>query len=188
MISKAPSAPVPASLESAALALKLAEFKKALAAGGAGSGQSYKVTPAGLWTRSDPDEVLSLFVQIDLARYGRMADLGSGDGRVACLASFFTQAVGIEADPWLVAESRRLASKLALQRVEFQQADLRTADLSAYELLFVFPDKPLAWLERMPAQAWRGKLLVYGPNFLPSKLKHVATLYAGATMCTLWRR
>jgi protein-L-isoaspartate O-methyltransferase len=166
----------------------LAALKAALAQDDTDSRANYRITPAGLWTRSSLDEVFDLFGQIDLARYGSMVDLGSGDGRVACLASLFTRAFGIEADPWLVAKSRRLAGKLGLSQVDFQEADLRMADLSSYDLLYIFPDKPLDWLEAMPARAWQGRLLVYGPNFLPAKLNHLATLYAKATTCSLWCR
>jgi hypothetical protein len=168
------------------LAQGLAALKAALAQDGLDSHPEYKITPAGLWTRSSLDEIFDLFCQIDLSRYESMADLGSGDGRVACLASFFTKAAGIEADPLLVAQSRRLAQKIALPGVGFQEADLRTADLTAYDLMYIFPDKPLDWLEALPAGAWRGRLLVYGPKFLPAKLNHLATLYAGAAMATLW--
>lgn len=166
----------------------LAALKAALIQDDPGSSPEYKVTPAGLWTRSGLDELLDLFTQIDLAGYRRMVDLGSGDGRVVCLASFFTRAHGIEADPGLVASSRRLAGKMALPDVAFQEADLRSADLTDYDLLYIFPDKPLDWLEDMPARAWQGRLLVYGTNFLPAKLKHLATLYAGAAIGTLWAR
>ncbi len=164
----------------------LAELKEALASRQASQGENYRVTPEGLWTRSDLDEVLALFMQLDWARYGRMVDLGSGDGRVVCLASYFTRAVGMEADPWLVGQSRRLAAELGLDRAEFQQTDLRVADLSSYDLLYIFPDKPLHWLEQMPAESWQGELLVYGPGFQPKGLKHLTTLYAGSTMCALW--
>jgi hypothetical protein len=166
----------------------LADLKAALAARREGLGSDYKVTPAGLWTRSDLDEVLDLFVQIDLGQYSSMIDLGSGDGRVVCLASCFTRAVGIEADPWLVEQSRRLAVDLGLERAKFQQGELRTADLSLYDLLYIFPDKPLDWLERKPLNSWQGKLLVYGQGFQPKSLGHLSTLYAGSTLCAMWRR
>lgn len=68
----------------------LAGLKAALAARQEGRVSNYRVTPAGLWTRSDLDEVLELFIQLDLGQYQRMVDLGSGDGRVVCLASCFT--------------------------------------------------------------------------------------------------
>ncbi|KMY65684.1 hypothetical protein AAU61_21135 [Desulfocarbo indianensis] len=166
----------------------LAALRQELARRRAVRGADYRITPAGLWTGSEVDEVFSLFSQLNLAKYPRVADLGSGDGRVACLAGLFTSAVGIEADPWLVNESRDLASRLGLAKVEFKLGDMRSAKLSDYDLLYIFPDKPLDWLEESGMSHWRGRLLVYGPGFQPKKLKHLATIYAGATLCALWSR
>lgn len=166
----------------------LAGLKAALAARQKERASSYRMTPAGFWTGSDLDEVLELFMQLDLGQYQRMVDLGSGDGRVVCLASCFTGAVGLEADPWLVDQSRRLATETGLDRARFKQTDLRGADLSPYDLLYVFPDKPLHWLVRLPPKAWQGKLLVYGPGFQPKGLRHLTTIYAGSTLCVLWDR
>lgn len=166
----------------------LADLKAALVQRKHILGADYKVTPAGLWTCSDIDEILELFIQINLAQYQNLVDLGSGDGRVVCLASYFTRAKGIEADPWLVEQSRGLAAELGLQRAWFQQNDLRTADLSPYDILYIFPDKPLDWLLGLPPNAWQGKLLVYGAGFQPKSLRHLSTLYAGSTTCALWSR
>ena len=35
---------------------------------------------------------------------------------------------------------------------------------------------------------WEGRLLVYGAGFRPQGLTHLRTLYAGRTLCTLWKR
>ena len=53
---------------------------------------------------------------------------------------------------------------------------------------YIFPDKPLHWLVRLPPKAWQGKLLVYGPDFQPKGLRHLTTIYAGSTLCVLWSR
>jgi len=166
----------------------LAALREELARRRAARGVNYRITSAGLWTGSDLGDVFSLFSQLDLSKYQRVADLGSGDGRVACLAGLFTSAVGIEADPWLVSESRGLASRLGLAKVEFKLGDMRSADLADYDLLYIFPDKPLDWLEESGMNHWRGRLLVYGPGFQPKKLKHFKTIYAGTTLCALWGR
>lgn len=150
--------------------------------------QPYKMTPVGMWACSDPAELWELFGQVDLAACRHMADLGSGDGRAVLLASLLTRATGIEADPWLVASSRDLAQGLGLARAGFLEGDCRQVDLTPYDLLFIYPDKPLAWLEaRLPAD-WPGRLLVYGAGFRPQGLTHLRTLYAGRTMCSLWGR
>lgn len=150
-------------------------------------GGSYKATPAGMWACSRSEELYDLLGQLDLSPYTHFVDLGSGDGRAVLLASLFLPATGIEADPGLVQASRDLARRLGLERTRFLCADCRQADLSPYDLLFIYPDKPLDWLIKMLPSPWKGHLLVYGPYFQPQGLRHLKTLYAGQTMCTLWK-
>ncbi|MEW5911896.1 MAG: hypothetical protein AB1814_05025 [Thermodesulfobacteriota bacterium] len=166
----------------------LAEVVRALKDFAATLEQPYKVTPVGMWACSRAEEVYDLLLKLRLENCRHFADLGSGDGRVVLLASLFTQATGIEADPELCQAGARMAEKLGLSRARFICADCRSVDLSPYDLLFIYPDKPLDWLEeRLPAD-WPGRLLVYGPYFRPRRLTHEKTLYAGETMCGLWRR
>jgi hypothetical protein len=146
----------------------------------------YKMTPAGMWACSDAKEVYDLFVQMGLERFAHLCDLGSGDGRAVLLASLFTQATGIEADPELVRVSQGLARELGLKRARFLCGDCRQADLTPYDLLFLYPDKPLDWLEARLPPRWPGRLLVYGPYFKPQRLTLLKTLYAGRTLCGLW--
>jgi len=153
-----------------------------------GLDEPYKMTPVGMWACSDQTELLELFQQVDLASYRHMADLGSGDGRAVLLGALFTRATGIKADPQLLAVSRNLARELGLERASFSEGDCRQQDLTPYDLLFIYPDKPLAWLEKMLPAAWGGRLLVYGAGFRPQGLTHLRTLYAGRTLCTLWQR
>lgn len=160
----------------------------ALARYHAGREHSYKMTPLGMWACSDAEEVHDLFRQIGLERYQHMADLGSGDGRAVLLAALFTQATGIEADPELVAASQAMARELGLERADFILGDCRQADLAPYDLLFLYPDKPLTWLEQRLPAAWPGHLLVYGPYFRPESMTHLRTIYAGKTICGLWAR
>ncbi|MCB2225072.1 MAG: methyltransferase domain-containing protein [Desulfarculaceae bacterium] len=173
---------------SAAPSAGLAQVEAALAEYHAGLETSYKVTPAGMWACSQTDEVYQLLSELDLTPYKHFADLGSGDGRAVLVASLFMPATGIEADPELTEAARAMAAKLGFDQAEFICADCRSADLSAYDLLFVYPDKPLNWLEKLLPPDWEGSLLVYGPYFQPEGLSHQKTLYAGKTMCTLWRR
>lgn len=166
----------------------LAEVTAALDELHASLGEPYKVTPAGMWACSQAEEVFDLLGKLELSRYRHLVDLGSGDGRVVLLASLFMPATGIEADPELFTASAWLARRLRLTRANFICADCRQADLSPYDLLFIYPDKPLDWLvERLPAD-WEGSLLVYGTYFQPQGMTHQKTLYAGETMCSLWRR
>lgn len=168
--------------------MDLAEIQAALAEYHAGLEEPYKVTPAGMWACSRSQEVYDLLGQLDLSAHRHLADLGSGDGRVVLLASLFLPATGIEADPGLVRASRAMAERLGLARAGFLCADCRQVDLSPYDLLFIYPDKPLDWLVKLLPSPWRGRLMVYGPYFQPQGLTHLKTLYAGQTMCTLWRR
>ena len=104
------------------------------------------------------------------------------------LASLFTRATGVEADPELCTASQKMAQSLGLSRAAFLCEDCRQTDLEPYDLLFIYPDKPLEWLEkRLPAD-WPGRVLVYGTYFRPQSLQHEKTLYAGETLCGLWRR
>lgn len=148
----------------------------------------YKVTSVGMWAGSVLSELYELFEQMGLAAYQHLADLGSGDGRVVLVGALFTRATGIEIDAELVDISRRAAGRLGLQRAEFVQDDCRQAGLTPYDLLFMYPDKPMAWLEeRLPAD-WPGRLVVYGPYFKPESMTFIRSIYAGATHCTLWSR
>ncbi|MCF8035008.1 MAG: protein-L-isoaspartate O-methyltransferase [Desulfarculaceae bacterium] len=166
----------------------LAQVEAALREHHQGLESTYKVTPAGMWTCSQTHEVHQLLSNLDLSPYRHLADLGSGDGRVVLLASLFLPATGLEADPELVAASQKMAAGLGLSQARFFCADCRQADLSPYDLMFIYPDKPLDWLvERLPPD-WPGSLLVYGPYFQPSGLRHLRTLYAGETLCTMWHR
>ncbi len=151
-------------------------------------GDQYKVTGVGMWAGSVLEEVYDLFVQMDLAAYRHLADLGSGDGRVVLVGSLFTRATGIEADAELVQISRRAAGELGLERADFIQDDCRQAELDSYDLLFMYPDKPMTWLEeRLPAN-WPGHLVIYGPYFKPETMSFIRSIYAGTTHCTLWSR
>lgn len=153
-----------------------------------GLDQPYKMTPLGMWACSDPGELWELFQAVDLTRFRHLADLGSGDGRAVLLGSLLTQATGIEADPQLVAQGRALAQGLGLSRASFILGDCRQEDLSPYDLLFIYPDKPLTWLEKMLPDTWEGRLLVYGAGFRPQGLRQLGALHAGRTLCTMWGR
>jgi SAM-dependent methyltransferase len=150
--------------------------------------EPYKMTPAGMWACSDAQELADLFELVDLTGFRHFCDLGSGDGRAVLLAALYTRATGIEADLGLLEVARGLAVELDLTRADFICGDCRQADLTPYDLLFLYPDKPLDWLEARLPMDWPGRLLIYGPYFQPAAMTHLRTLYAGKTMCGLWRR
>lgn len=165
-----------------------AAIHAALARAAAGLDGSYKATSLGMWACSDTGEVAKLFEQIGLEDYQHLADIGSGDGRVVLVASLFTRATGIEVDPELIDLGRQVARELNLSRAGFLKGDARQADLSPYDLLYIYPDKPLDWLEDLLPAGWRGRLLVYGPYFKPGRMKFLGSYYAGSTHCTLWEK
>jgi protein-L-isoaspartate O-methyltransferase len=164
----------------------LAEILTALEACHAGREHTYKMTPLGMWACSDAKEVHDIFIQVGLQEYGHIADLGSGDGRVVLLASLFTQATGLEADGELATQAQGMSQGLGLKRARFIQGDCRRADLAPYDLLFLYPDKPLDWLEALLPADWSGHMLIYGPHFKPQRMTYLKTFYAGRTICGLW--
>lgn len=134
----------------------------------------YRSTGSGMWAVSDPEEVYRAFCYFHLNRYERMADLGSGDGRVSLIGSLFTQTTGYETDEELYRKSVEIRDRLKIENVIFIQEDYLLADLSPYDMLYLYPDKPFYALEEKLRTLWQGRLLVYGPHFPPSHLKKVA--------------
>jgi len=145
-------------------------------------------TTAGLFVPSPLSDLRPLFDQIDLAAYKRMADLGSGDGRVVLLAALYTDAEGLEADPALVAASRGCALALGISRARFARIDFQTADLKKYDLLFIYPDKPLGPLTDRLTRDFAGDLLVYGPFPSAGDLKETARFDLKFNQARLFRR
>ncbi len=68
-------------------------------------------------------------------------DLGAGDGRVviAAAAKFGARGVGVEIDPWLVAQARQSAARAGVaDRVHFLQQDLFATDLGEATLVALY--------------------------------------------------
>jgi hypothetical protein len=84
---------------------------------------------------------------------------------VACLAGLFTQAVGIEIDHTLCT-----AASVAIRELDMQQrvavicGDYRNQRIRRADCLYLYPDKPVADLERI-LTGWPGLLLIAGPHF-----------------------
>ncbi|MHC1744933.1 MAG: methyltransferase [Syntrophobacteraceae bacterium] len=141
----------------------------------------YRATSLGAWASSRPEHLYYFFRSINLSRFKLLVDLGCGDGVVACVASLFTHAVGIEIDPDLCRAGRKASVVLGLQnRVDFICGDFSSQRITRADCLFVYPDKPMARLEEILTEAaWSGTLLVYGPHLPPSRLKPVDRLSCG---------
>jgi len=117
-------------------------------------------TVKGLWGPSRLDVLHSVFQEVHLERFRHFLDLGSGDGRVALLASLFTNASGIECDPRLVETALRVREELGLS-AKFNVGDYSEEDLSKYDALFINPDKPLKELEEKLLAEFKGVFLLY---------------------------
>jgi hypothetical protein len=142
-------------------------------------------TPRGLWAASTAGEVFSLLEALGAEGCRRFADLGSGDGLVTCIASLFCPATGIECDPGLVAKARELRDQLGLS-AEFVCADFLTQDLSGFDLLYIYPDKPLDELERKLAPRLRGRLIVYSWHFPLRLLPRLETVRLSTCQATVY--
>lgn len=132
--------------------------------------RTHKKTGKGFWVSSVSCEIFDLFRSIRLEQFKHFADLGSGDGKVALIASLFTKSTGIEYDEELVARSVQIKEKLGLQNVEFQKGDFLKLTLNPYDVLFIYPDNPLIGLEQKILKEFDGDLIVCGGIFLPEKL------------------
>lgn len=131
---------------------------------------TYKQTEKGFWLSSVSSEVFDLFRTIKLEQFNHFADLGSGDGKVALIASLFTKSTGIEIDEELVKRSIQIKEKLDLQNVQFIKGDFLKEKLSSYDILFIYPDNPLISLEQKVLREFKDNLVVCGDTFLPEKL------------------
>jgi hypothetical protein len=134
----------------------------------------YRITKSGMWATSAAEEVYRAFCHFKLDQYCHMADLGSGDGIVVAIASLFTQATGYEIDEWLFQQSIKFGHSLNLSKATFLLIDFLQANLTSYDLLYLYPDKPFYQLEERLVTTWRGRLLVKGPHFPARYLRKIA--------------
>lgn len=149
---------------------------------------SYKQTEKGFWFSSVSSEVFDLFRTIKLEQFNHLADLGSGDGKVALIASLFTKSTGIECDEELVKRSIQIEEKLGLQNVQFVKGDFLKEDLSSYDILFIYPDNPLIRLEQKILKEFGGDLIVCGGIFLPEKLIKKRIVHINNAAFGIYRR
>ncbi len=140
----------------------------------------WKDTSIGYWGVSVSDEVFELFKKIKLENFNHLVDIGSGDGRVVMIASLFTNATGIEFDPWLVNCSKVIKSKLNhvphIANTTFIQKDFMKHDLGEFDAIYWNPDKPMSTgIERKLIREMKGKLIVHGTFHHPRFLKKEST-------------
>ena len=137
-------------------------------------GFPYRNTVSGMWAVSEPKELYRAFRHFRLGQYNHLADLGSGDGIAALIGSLFTLSTGYETDEVLYAKSLEIRDELKLSNASFLLQDYLLADLSPYDMLYLYPDKPFYPLEEKLAPAWCGHILVNGPHFPPRYFNKVA--------------
>ena len=123
----------------------------------------YQKTPARI--------ILELVEQAQLTGEDRFYDLGSGMGHVPILVNLLSGALanGVEFEPAYCDYARACAAELNLTRVEFINADARTADYSAGSVFFMYTPFTGSMLQavldrlRGAAQARTIRLFTYGP-------------------------
>ena len=120
-------------------------------------------TSNGFWGISVCEEVFELFKKIRLQQYSSFLDIGSGDGRVAAIASLFTNAVGIESDKELYEKSVKIKEELELE-CEFVNKDFYEYDVSKFEVVYCFPDSIGYKFEKKMSEELKGKLVMSGAN------------------------
>lgn len=148
----------------------------------------YKHTEKGFWFSSVSSEVFDLFRTIKLEQFNHFADLGSGDGKVALIASLFTKSTGIECDEELVKRSIQIKEKLGLWNVQFVKGDFLEKELGSYDILFIYPDNPLIRLEQKILKEFEGDLIVCGGMFLPEKLVKKKVVHINNAVFGIYRR
>ncbi len=144
-------------------------------------------TSHGIFGVSHLEEVNSFFTQIGLENSKGIVDLGSGDGRIAILASLFTKSLGVEADSDLnilaqtnLKEIQKIIPEAT--KCKLVEDDYTGMDFSDYDVLFTYIDHkwPLE-LEENLLKKWKGTVYCYRNIFPPEKLKKGKTYWAGQT-------
>lgn len=145
-------------------------------------------TKLGFWGASDTGIIIDLFKKIQLDRYPSFIDLGSGDGKVALIASLFTRAKGIEDDRQLFEKGLEVRDKLGLT-ADFILGNYMKHDLSRYSVVFINPDNRFTdGLDRKLAEELKGILIVYNLVYQPSGLKKGAAYWYDQIPVTLYSK
>lgn len=135
-----------------------------------------RTTKYGVWGPSECRIIFDLFNSISLERYLNFIDLGSGDGRVALIASLFTDSTGLETDKKLMNFAKRGRNEMNLP-AKLMTKDYFKEDLKRYESLFIYPDKKeYPKLQKKLKSELKGKMFVYKiykPGYLKKIKDHV---------------
>jgi SAM-dependent methyltransferase len=145
-------------------------------------------TGIGFWGPSVSDEVYGAFKKLGLKNCNNFLDLGSGDGKIALIASLFCKrSFGIEYDKELHEKAVELQTKLGIKNVKLVNGDFMKYDLSAYDIIFCSPDSPMErGLGEKLKKELKGKLLLYGHHFHPESLKKEKSVRVNDMLFTLY--
>ena len=128
-------------------------------------------TQKGIYGAVKCRRLFNFFKEIELDKYERFIDLGSGDGRAVIIASLFTDATGIEFDEDLVELSEKTAKKV-YTKCKFICGDFLKEDLTKYDFIFINPDQGFdKGLDDKLFKELKGVLFVHNMVFAPNKLK-----------------
>ena len=141
-------------------------------------------TEVGFWGTAASDDVFELFKKIDLGKYKRFIDLGSGDGKVVMIASLFTNATGVEFDSELHEKAVEIRDNLGI-KAELICGDFLKMDISNYDLVFINPDRAFhKGVEQKLRDDLKGTLLVYNLVYQPTGMKKGKTYWVGTSAQT----
>ncbi len=141
----------------------------------------YRETEFGKWGTSSLINAYEFFTKIQLERFEKFVDLGSGDGRVVMTASLFTEAEGIEGSEALVEESWRAEDVLQTDS-SFKKGDYYEEEISGYDAVFMFPDKKFdKEIIQKFKKEFSGVLFVYNRIYVPRDLEKGRTYWVNNT-------
>ena len=144
-------------------------------------------TEKGIWGPSSIDIVCKLFEKINLEKYRKFLDIGSGDGRVVLVASLCTNATGIECDKELIDKGIDISKKFKLN-AHFIRGDFYDHDFSQYDIIFTNPDTGFYnGMEDKLLNELNGLLIVYNNVFLPRFLRRGKTHWIGGIPITEYK-
>ena len=133
-------------------------------------------TEKGFWGVTHLDDFYTWCKLVKLEDFKQFIDLGSGDGRIAAVASLFTDATGVEYDEKLHAEAEA-AAKALTSKTHFIKADYTQLDLSKYDIWFCYADHNFEWLTHKQHELIH--LYLYHDTFHPSFLFKEKTIWIG---------
>lgn len=149
-----------------------------------------KETEKGLFGSSIAEDILIIckYLQREMEnlKEKKFIDLGSGNGLVPNIFSFFCNAKGIEIDEELLDFGMNTKEKFSLD-TEFVKKDFLEEDMSKYDIIFINPDQSLKLLEKKLLDELRGMFIVYSEVFRPVMLEKEKD-FPTRVSCSIYRK